>query len=77
MCKVIGGDKVKIQTILRQWSSSTLDKEHCKAGFDAAKRIDELEEELRCWVSQKGCLCGHPHCSNCRDTTDALNILNN
>jgi len=38
--------------------------------------IQQLQEELDGFVTQYGCDCGHPHCSRCRDTKDAFEILN-
>lgn len=35
-----------------------------------------LREELSYWALQKGCECGHPACSNCKDTKDARKLLN-
>lgn len=37
---------MNIQTVLRQWSASTLDKAHREAGEIAASRIDALEAAL-------------------------------
>ena len=34
-----------------------------------------LKEELFYWVTQKGCECGHPACSNCKDTKEAKELL--
>lgn len=38
---------MEIQDELRQWSSSTLDKNHCDVGFAAADRIDELVAAIK------------------------------
>lgn len=53
--------------------STKLFAKHCMEKHK--QRIEELEEELRYWITQKGCECGHPACSNCRDTKDAKALL--
>ena len=40
------------------------------------RRIIDLEEELRGFINQYSCKCGHPHCVACADTRDALLIIN-
>lgn len=35
-----------IQTALRQWSGSTLDKAHRELGVEAADKIDELQKVI-------------------------------
>lgn len=37
---------MNIQTALRQWSGSTLDKAHRELGVEAADRLDVLEKAL-------------------------------
>lgn len=39
------------------------------------QRINELKEELHYFASVYGCNCGHPYCSSCNDTKDAMDLI--
>jgi hypothetical protein len=40
------------------------------------ERIKELEDDLKGWISQYGCNCGHPHCAICKDVKYTNELIN-
>ena len=58
------------------WDNSELDKIQRHSRYmQASRKIEDLTEELRSWIAQYGCACGHPSCSVCKDTTAAQTLI--
>ena len=38
-------------------------------------QVELLREDFSFFISQYGCLCGHPSCSKCKDTDDGVKLL--
>lgn len=41
----------------------------------AKTKIEESINEFKYFVGQYGCKCGHPHCTPCQDTKDAMTAI--